>query len=104
VTSNRVRFNLGASWLELPRVMEAEIKRDETLASCAPAPHLNVGTVQQAEPAWIVAVDSGDRAACPDCGTSSSSRRSSYQRTLRDLDAQEAPVAMRAGSALALPE
>jgi transposase len=66
------------------------------LSSWAPAPHLNVEAVEQAELGWVVAVDSRDRAVCPDCDTASNSRHSSYHRTLRDLPAQAAPVIVKA--------
>jgi hypothetical protein len=77
----------------------------KTLASWAPAPDLNVTAVDAGDPAWIVSVDC--RAAereqrhgcCPDCGTQSSSRHSSYVRTLRDLSAQGKPVNIQARQA-----
>jgi transposase len=71
------------------------------LASWAPAPNLTVTAVEQAEPDWIVsiggraAVQDRDRASWPVCGTQSSSRHSSYIRTLRDLSAQGRPVNIR---------
>ena len=74
----------------------------KTLASWAPAPDLNVTAVEPGEPAWIVSVDRHDpeqekgRAYCPVCGTQSSSRHSSYIRTLRDLSAQGKPVKIEA--------
>ena len=74
----------------------------KTLASWAPAPHLNVIAVERGEPDWIVSVDSRDakqdrgHASCPVCGTPSSSRHSSYLRTLRDLSAQGTPVNIQA--------
>jgi transposase len=68
----------------------------KTLASWAPAPKLNVGVVERTELGWVVAVDNRDRAACPDCDTSSRSRHSSYHRTLRDLPAQGTPVIVKA--------
>jgi hypothetical protein len=79
-----------------------DIKRDETLASWAPAPDLNVTAVEPREPAWIVSVDGRDgeqgHACCPVCDTQSSSRHSSYIRTLRDLSAQGKPVIIQAPS------
>ena len=74
----------------------------KTLASWAPAPNLNVTAVEPGEPDWIVSVDSRDtgqdqdQAPCPVCGTHSSSRHSSYLRTLRDLPAQGRPVNIQA--------
>jgi Transposase len=68
----------------------------KTLSSWAPAPNVTVLAVERAEPGWIVAVDSRDRPTCLDCGTSSSLRHSSYQRTLRVLPAQGAPVTIQA--------
>src|ERR1700691_4017936 len=70
----------------------------KTLASWAPAPDLNVTAVEPGELAWIISVDRRDaeqeqgHACCPVCGTQSSSRHSSYTRTLRDLSAQGKPV------------
>jgi len=66
----------------------------KTLASWAPAPNLTVTAIESGDPDWIVSVDSRDaeqdrdRASCPVCGIQSSSRHSSYIRTLRDLSAQ----------------
>jgi transposase len=68
----------------------------KTIASWAPAPNLDVVAVEWAEPGWIVTVDSRDRAICPGCSTSSSSRHSSYPRTLQDLPAQGTPVTIQA--------
>jgi transposase len=68
----------------------------KALAFWASAPNMNVVEVERAEPGWTVMVDSKDRSTCPDCGTSSSSRHSFYQRTLRDLPAQGTPVIIRA--------
>ncbi len=45
---------------------------------------------------WTVAIDSLAPARCPICGTTSRSRHSSYQRTLRDLPAQGTPVTVQA--------
>src|ERR1700690_3765187 len=74
----------------------------KTLASWAPAPDLNVTAVEPEEPAWIVSVDGRDaeqgHACCPVCGMQSSSRHSSYIRTLRDLSAQGKPVIIQARS------
>ena len=70
----------------------------KTLASWAPAPNLNVTAVEAGEPDWMVSVEScgakhdREHASCPDCGTSSRFRHSSYQRTLRDFPAQGTPV------------
>lgn len=41
-------------------------------------------------------LDSRSAAACPDCGTVSSSRHSVYKRTVQDLPAQGTPVTIRA--------
>ena len=74
----------------------------KTLVSWAPAPNLTVTAVESGEPDWIVSVDSRDaeqdrdRASCPVCGIQSSSRHSSYLRTLRDLSAQGTPVTIQA--------
>jgi transposase len=74
----------------------------KTLASWGTAPNLNVIAVEAGERTWIVSVDNRDaeqdrdRASCPVCGTQSSSRHSSYTRTLRDLSAQGRPVNIRA--------
>jgi hypothetical protein len=74
----------------------------KTLASWAPAPDLNVTAVEPGEPAWIVSVAGRDaeqaHACCPVCGTQSSSRHSSYIRTLQDLSAQGKPVIIQARS------
>ena len=74
----------------------------KTLASWAPAPNLTVIAVEAGELDWIVSVDGRDaeqdhdRACCPLCGIKSSSRHSSYIRTLRDLSAQGRPVNIQA--------
>ena len=68
----------------------------KTSASWAPAPNMNVLAVARSEPGWMVAVESRDRPVCPDCGTISSSRHSSYQRTLRDLPAHGTSVTIQA--------
>ena len=74
----------------------------KTLASWAPAPNLTVTAVELEEADWIVSVDSRDAeqdrdgASCPVCGIPSSSRHSSYIRTLRDLSAQGRPVNIQA--------
>jgi hypothetical protein len=74
----------------------------KTLASWAPALDLNVTAVESGEPAWIVSVDRRcaeqrqSRACCPVCGVQSSSRHSSYIRTLSDLSAQGRPVSIQA--------
>ncbi|MGO9720970.1 MAG: transposase family protein, partial [Methylocella sp.] len=74
----------------------------KTLASWAPAPNLTVIAVEAGELDWIVSVDGRDaeqdrdRACCPLCGIKSSSRHSSYTRTLRDLSAQGRPVNIQA--------
>ncbi|MGH7225387.1 MAG: transposase family protein, partial [Gemmataceae bacterium] len=74
----------------------------KALASWAPAPDLDVITVEPGEPAWIVSIDGRDaeqaHACCPVCGTQSSSRHSSYIRTLRDLSVQGKPVIIQARS------
>ena len=65
----------------------------KTLGSWAPTPNLTVTAVESGVPDWIVSVGSRDdeqdrgRASCPVCGIQSSSRHSSYIRTLRDLSA-----------------
>ena len=74
----------------------------KTLASWAPAPNLTVIAVEAGELDWIVSVDGRDaeqdrdRTCCPLCGIKSSSRHSSYIRTLRDLSAQGRPVNIQA--------
>ena len=74
----------------------------KTLASWAPAPNLTVTAIELGDPDWIVSVDSRDaeqdrdRASCPVCGIQSSSRHSSYIRTLRDLSAQGRRVNIQA--------
>ena len=74
----------------------------KTLASWAPAPNLTVTAIESGDPDWIVSVDSRDaeqdrdRASCPVCGIQSSSRHSSYIRTLRDLSAQGRRVNIQA--------
>jgi hypothetical protein len=68
----------------------------ETLASWSPVPELEVNSVERREPGWLVAVDSRESACCPECGTQSSSRHSSYLRTLQDLSTQGTPVAIQA--------
>ena len=74
----------------------------KTLASWAPAPNLTVTAVESGKPVWIVSVDGRDaeqdrdRACCPVCGIESSSRHSSYIRTLRDLSSQGRPVNIQA--------
>ncbi len=74
----------------------------KTLVSWAPAPNLTVTAVESGEPDWLVSVNGRDaeqdrdRACCPVCGIQSSSRHSSYIRTLRDLSAQGRPVKIQA--------
>ena len=68
----------------------------ETLASWSPVPELEVNSVERREPGWLVGVDSRESACCPECGTQSSSRHSSYLRTLQDLSTQGTPVAIQA--------
>ena len=68
----------------------------ETLASWSPVPELEVNSVERREPGWLVAVDSRESASCPECGTQSSSRHSSYLRTLQDLSTQGTPVTIQA--------
>jgi transposase len=74
----------------------------KTLASWAPAPNLTFTAVEAEEADWIVSVDSSDAeqgrggASSPVCGIQSSSRHSSYIRTLRDLSAQGRPVNVQA--------
>ncbi|HME21289.1 MAG TPA: ISL3 family transposase, partial [Acetobacteraceae bacterium] len=67
----------------------------KSLAAWAPSPNLNVLSVSPGEAAWIVELDSSIPAACPECGTTSSSRHSSYHRTLQDLPAQGTPITIR---------
>ena len=68
----------------------------ETLASWSPVSELEVNSVERREPGWLVAVDSRESASCPECGTQSSSRHSSYLRTLQDLSTQGTPVTIQA--------
>ena len=68
----------------------------ERLASWSPVPELEVNSVERREPGWLVAVDSRESASCPECGTQSSSRHSSYLRTLQDLSTQGTPVTIQA--------
>ena len=68
----------------------------ETLTSWSPVPELEVNSVERREPGWLVAVDSRESASCPECGTQSSSRHSSYLRTLQDLSTQGTPVTIQA--------
>ena len=68
----------------------------ERLASWSPVSELEVNSVERREPGWLVAVDSRESASCPECGTQSSSRHSSYLRTLQDLSTQGTPVTIQA--------
>ena len=68
----------------------------ETLASWSPVPELEVNSVERREPGWLVALDSRESASCPECGTQSSSRHSSYLRTLQDLSTQGTLVTIQA--------
>jgi len=65
-------------------------------ASWALAPDQKVSRGEQGESGWTVSMDSRDRASCPTCGTRSSSRHSSYVRSLQDVPAQGTPVTVRA--------
>jgi hypothetical protein len=77
-------------------------KRDENINILGPCAESERHRVEPREPAWIVSVDSREarqgwgHAPFPVCGTPSSSRHSSYLRTLWDLSAQGTPVNIRA--------
>ena len=68
----------------------------KTSITWSPAAGLNVVSVERREQAWTVTVDSRKPTFCPGCGAQSTSRHSTYWRTLRDLSAQGAPVIVSA--------
>jgi transposase len=60
-----------------------------------PSALLRLTDVQRAGADWIVMADAPAEAACPTCGRLSTSRHSTYVRTLKDLPALGASVSLR---------
>src|ERR1700704_3673229 len=56
---------------------------------------LRLTDVQHSGPNWIVMADGPPHATCPTCGRVSTSRHSAYVRTLKDLPAVGAVVALK---------
>jgi transposase len=56
---------------------------------------LTLGDVAKDSQGWMVETTASSAAACPDCGVVSTSRHSSYLRTLTDLPIQGVAVSMR---------
>ena len=67
----------------------------KTSTCWAPAPNLQILTVERLEAEWAVSLSADAHAICPACGLQSNSRHSSYHRKLRDLPAQGTPVDVR---------
>jgi transposase len=51
--------------------------------------------VEKGEQGWVVEAVAPNAAVCPDCGTPSTARHSSYVRHLKDLPIQGLAVKMR---------
>ncbi|TDX60437.1 transposase [Methylosinus sp. sav-2] len=67
----------------------------KTSTRWAPAPNLQILTVERLEAEWAVSLTADAHAICPACGVQSNSRHSSYHRKLRDLPAQGTPIDVR---------
>lgn len=52
----------------------------KALATCSPAPFLNVTAVEREESRWLVTAYSRERVCCPVCGVQSRSRHSVCKR------------------------
>jgi hypothetical protein len=83
-------------WTRVACLVARRHLENEKATSWAPAPGQKVVGVEREERGWTVSVDGRGHAACPICGTQSSSRHSAYVRCLQDLPAQGTPVTILA--------